>query len=226
MKNEQPISKADWTRPQILNVVSVFTTLQGEGPYSGYKAVFIRLAGCNLQCPACDTDYTTNAEWTDTETLASQIPKGSLVVLTGGEPLRQNLTTLFDLLFEKSCIIQIETNGILCPDWLLDYPTPPDVVLSPKGQQVHPGWTAYHGTIDFKYVVHADHIDSEGFPTRALGRDYPVARPVRKGCRVYIQPEDDKDPIQNRSNLNAAVAVCMEHNFILCLQVQKIVDLP
>ena len=31
-----------------LLVHSVFKTIQGEGPYSGRVAVFIRLAGCNL----------------------------------------------------------------------------------------------------------------------------------------------------------------------------------
>ncbi len=36
-----------------LSVHSLFYTLQGEGPYSGHPAVFIRLAGCNLQCPKC-----------------------------------------------------------------------------------------------------------------------------------------------------------------------------
>src|SRR3954467_9071958 len=41
-----------------LSIHSIFYTLQGEGPYSGCPAVFMRLAGCNLQCPGCDTDYT------------------------------------------------------------------------------------------------------------------------------------------------------------------------
>lgn len=41
-------------------VNEMFLSLQGEGHHAGRKAVFIRLAGCNLGygvCPWCDTDW-------------------------------------------------------------------------------------------------------------------------------------------------------------------------
>ena len=45
-----------------LEVVDLWQTIQGEGPFAGMRAIFIRLAGCNLQCPFCDTDYTSKRE--------------------------------------------------------------------------------------------------------------------------------------------------------------------
>ena len=53
--NGQPIEKVQRTFDGTLEVHSIFKTIQGEGPFCGTPAVFIRLAGCNLQCPWCDT---------------------------------------------------------------------------------------------------------------------------------------------------------------------------
>lgn len=42
---------------QQMFVTSMFMTLQGEGPYRGMPAFFIRLAKCNLACSFCDTFF-------------------------------------------------------------------------------------------------------------------------------------------------------------------------
>ena len=43
----------------IAKIKEVFTSIQGEGPFVGYKQLFVRFCGCNLSCKYCDTDYRT-----------------------------------------------------------------------------------------------------------------------------------------------------------------------
>src|SRR6187402_812448 len=43
--------------PESLFITSMFFTLQGEGPYGGLPALFIRLTKCNLACSFCDTFF-------------------------------------------------------------------------------------------------------------------------------------------------------------------------
>lgn len=59
-KNRTPVEVAG--PPGSLLVRSQFFTLQGEGPFAGRPAYFVRLAGCNLGakqsfCQGCDTDF-------------------------------------------------------------------------------------------------------------------------------------------------------------------------
>ena len=96
--------------PRILNALlqvhSIFHTIQGEGPFAGTPAVFIRLAGCNLKCPGCDTEYTSKRKEMTVAQILDAIYEVSsittkLVVITGGEPFRQDLTRLLNALTEN-----------------------------------------------------------------------------------------------------------------------------
>src|SRR5262245_30518232 len=94
--NHQTKEKSEASYGSALYVNSIFQTIQGEGPLSGERAIFLRLAGCNLQCPLCDTEYTKRNEWS-IETVVDKIIENQfpenrhnqLVVITGGEPFRQ-----------------------------------------------------------------------------------------------------------------------------------------
>jgi 7-carboxy-7-deazaguanine synthase len=53
-------------------VTSMFMTLQGEGPYRGEPAFFIRLAKCNLDCQFCDTFFD-DGDWLTFDQIAERI---------------------------------------------------------------------------------------------------------------------------------------------------------
>jgi 7-carboxy-7-deazaguanine synthase len=136
-----------------LLVTSIFMTLQGEGPFAGLPALFVRLSKCNLACSFCDTDFE-RGTWKTIPEMEKAIDKviknyfngivpdwadrwpgkrrEMVLVITGGEPMLQSNVVPFcdDMLtdagFEN---IQIESNGIVVQEEL-----DPDVylVVSPK----------------------------------------------------------------------------------------------
>jgi 7-carboxy-7-deazaguanine synthase len=247
--NTQPAEQRFHDESGRLDVFKVFDTIQGEGPYAGTPAVFVRLAGCNLECPKCDTDYTSQrirllpqdllnlvyAETPRYPTLdggvvirnGSDTYRTELIVLTGGEPFRQNLIPFIDLASRKGFAVQIETNGTLRVDCPPDNIFPAKIVCSPKTPLVHPSIVA---RVDaWKYVVRFDQIDwSDGLPTTALGMDhmarlYRPERPYK--APIYIQPLDDQDPDINRLSLKAAIQSCRMFGHRLCIQLHKIAGL-
>jgi len=236
--NTQPIDKRRDSDGSTLEVHSVFDTIQGEGPFTGHPAVFIRLAGCNLQCPACDTDYTTD-RWTSSPAslvqYVSEMRKApSLVVITGGEPFRQNIHRLVKQLLEAGYTVQVETNGTLPPP-TIGFPefcskdiTERNrcfVVCSPKAGKVNSVTAAI--VCAYKYVMAHDSVDTDGLPLLALDHSASprVARP-HDGFNgvIYLQPCDDKDNQTNAANLKACVDSVMKHGYALQLQVHKIIN--
>jgi organic radical activating enzyme len=153
---------------KVLEVCDVWRTIQGEGPFAGLPAVFVRLAGCNLNCPACDTDYTSNRMSIRPEQLVERIQykqTGGLVVFTGGEPLRQNIGIATKLLYRLGYTVQIETNGMLYRDDM-EY-NGLTIVCSPKSPIIHEKLQPLIRAV--KYVVQAGFVDVDGLPTRTLG---------------------------------------------------------
>jgi organic radical activating enzyme len=73
-------------------ISEVFVSKQGEGPYTGVEQIFIRFAGCSLNCAYCDTDTTVFTEYTVEELLKKVLffkEEVDSVSITGGEPLEQ-----------------------------------------------------------------------------------------------------------------------------------------
>ena len=99
---------------QQLKVNEIFYSLQGEGPFSGCAAVFVRMATCTMCCPWCDTKYAQKVNFLMTEKqILKEIKKypAKLVILTGGEPCEQNIIPLAKLLKTKKYQVHLETNG-------------------------------------------------------------------------------------------------------------------
>lgn len=238
MLNQQTPEKRVTTRFQFLDVQSIFSTLQGEGPFCGTPAVFVRLAGCNLQCPGCDTDYTSKRRHMTNELIvrACQMERTTsqpgLVVITGGEPFRQTIGPLVEALVKAGFYVQIESNGTL-PTQDIFFTERTDLrygaylVCSPKAGRVHRSVAA--SACCFKYVMHADSVDpDDGLPVLALDHTARprVARPP-DGYRkpIYLQPMDSQDEMQNALNRAVCVASCLKYGHVLQLQVHKLLGL-
>lgn len=98
-------------------VNEIFSSIDGEGIRTGELATFIRLAGCNLRCRYCDTEYAldnnSGSEMNITEILNEvKKYKNRNITLTGGEPLAHKETNkLIEELIKNNYFVNIETNG-------------------------------------------------------------------------------------------------------------------
>lgn len=238
MINIQPAEKPVHREDGSLEIHSLFETLQGECEYAGMPAIFVRAAGCSLKCNFCDTIYADKRELMSVEQLVDKIKSirpalvgnlQSLVVLTGGESLRQNIAPLIYALLKNYYRIQIETNGIHPP------PTAPlgmvslhgtySLVCSPKTPSLNPklkGWVNA-----YKYVLAAGEVDpTDGLPTITLGSMRP-ARPFEgEYTHVWIQPQDDQDSEKNKANMQVAIDSCLKFGYRLSIQTHKLAGLP
>lgn len=235
--NIQPIEKQFIDPEGVVEVHHLFRTIQGEGPFTGERAIFIRLAGCNLQCPGCDTEYTSQRTRMTPEQVCQDItfnhgdfPYGGLIVISGGEPTRQNIGPLCEELVNRGYMVQIESNGVRPPDPLtIDLVCEKRVtlVISPKTKKIS-DVSASIATC-FKYVLRDGDINPvDGLPFRALEHAAApmVARPPTgyKGV-IYINPYDEKDEAANARHLAATVQSCSKFGYRMGLQLHKIANL-
>ncbi len=97
-------------------IKEIFTSIQGEGPYIGYKQLFVRFCNCNLACAYCDTDYKiSKSKDYSVDELIEIVNKNTdchSVSLTGGEPLL-NTGFLKDFLPKCPLPVYLETNATL-----------------------------------------------------------------------------------------------------------------
>lgn len=97
----------------------IFDSIQGEGPYIGYRQLFVRFCGCNLLCDYCDTEFNQGDMYSVSE-LLNKVKSFDLehihsVSLTGGEPLLQYefLKDFLPEIKKTGAKIYLETNGTL-----------------------------------------------------------------------------------------------------------------
>lgn len=101
------------------NTISVneyFYSLQGEGEYNGCAAFFVRLAGCNVGCTWCDSKDSwmmSNGRIMTIDSICEEVISSgtSIVVITGGEPMMQNLDCLCGRLKQLGVRLHLETSG-------------------------------------------------------------------------------------------------------------------
>jgi 7-carboxy-7-deazaguanine synthase len=204
-------------------VKEIFLTLQGEGRQAGRRAVFLRLAGCNLwsgrerdrasaDCNFCDTDFVgtdgENGGRYEAGALADRVDElwdegeRKLVVITGGEPMLQLDDALIDALHARGFEVAVESNGTLpAPsgiDWLCVSPKAGTTIVQRSGNEL-------------KLVWPQRGID----PAELAGWDFD---------HFLIQPMDGADRARA---LEESIAFVMEHaGWALSLQTHKLIGLP
>lgn len=207
-----------------LDVVEIFPTLQGEGTYVGYPSVFVRLGGCNLACEFCDTEFENYKNFSLSEILdeVRKLAKNdegkivrNLVVITGGEPLRQPIELFCEELVKSGFLVQIETNGTL----FRELPKEVKIICSPK---ISNG--KYHAIRPDLLV----RINAFKFIISSSNKNYSEIIEVGQSkfnIPVYVQPMDEYDEVKNKKNLQYAVELCQKDGYFLSIQLHKIIGL-
>lgn len=232
--------KKGFVEAPYLVVNEVFLTIQGEGPYAGTPAVFLRLAECNLACTFCDTQFEGGIKYSPQELMVvirnlldchgKFTPK--MLVITGGEPLLQDMAEFCRIyhMYYPTHAIQIETAGTVWQDSISEMCLTGviDIVVSPKTPVVHP--EAHLHANAWKYIVREGWVaDDDGLPDiptqPGLLKRTKLARPNRPS-EIYVQPVDEQDVLQNERNINFAAEIAMRYGYRLSLQVHKLLGLP
>ncbi|MEO6836459.1 MAG: 7-carboxy-7-deazaguanine synthase QueE [Candidatus Tumulicola sp.] len=191
----------------MLALAEIFYSIQGEGTWTGTPAVFVRLAGCNLACDFCDTDYSTKSIAAIDEVVQRVRALGGdcpSVILTGGEPLAQAETpALIDALRRDGRRVHVESNGTIYA------PLPSDVWLcvSPK-ERLDPRMAARAN--EAKLIVDG-RVPEEHLPSFA------------DKSSILLQPEGNKP-----KNVAIALDYVKAHprRFRLSLQTHKFIGAP
>ncbi|MGQ0559032.1 MAG: 7-carboxy-7-deazaguanine synthase [Sphingosinicella sp.] len=205
-------------------VKEIYLTLQGEGAQAGRRAVFLRMAGCNLwsgrerdrvgaDCNFCDTDFVgtdgPDGGRYETQSLAARVAElwgeeegRRLVVVTGGEPLLQLDAPLIEALHARGFEVAVESNGTIAApagiDWLCVSPKAGTEVVQRSGDEL-------------KLVWPQPGIDPEAL----LGWDFR---------HFLIQPMDGFD---REDTLKASIDYVLSHpRWRLGLQAHKLIGLP
>ncbi|GLP97878.1 7-carboxy-7-deazaguanine synthase QueE [Paraferrimonas sedimenticola] len=217
-------------------VNEVFETIQGEGSHCGVPSIFVRLQGCDVGCPWCDTMHTWELDpanqvveievmqvdgsvgrWANlsAQNLADRLSQGNYqakwVVITGGEPCMHDLRPLTHALEAKGFRCQIETSGT--------YP----VLVS-----------------DDTYVTVSPKVDMKGGKavlTQALARADEIKHPVARQAHIdqldqLLADIDTSDksvclqPIsQKHAATQLAIDTCIQRNWRLSVQTHKYLNI-
>jgi 7-carboxy-7-deazaguanine synthase len=192
-----------------MNVTEIFYSLQGEGPWLGLPAVFIRLSGCiEPYCPWCDTAYalyesTNMSNESIIETIKEYQCKN--VVITGGEPFLQwnfGLAELHRSLTDKGYAIQYETSG------KVPFPKLEDAVIICSPKYIDGLWI-----FDFSNLGNADFYKFLAHDRASFGKikDF-ITEYSLPAERIFIMPMGETRTDQ-MMNMEKVFAFCTEHGY-------------
>ena len=158
-------------------VIEIFSSFQGEGLLIGERQIFVRFAGCNLNCNYCDTNDS-KSEKSGTLMTPGEVsdeieklitPDCRTISFTGGEPslypdFINEVSRNFDLK------IMLETNGTL-----------PDNILSIEKLDMV--------SLDIKLPEHFDgDFDNSIFLNEIKSLNLLIINSINVYCKVVILP--------------------------------------
>lgn len=194
----------------------IFYSLQGEGHHAGYPSVFIRFAGCNLQCPFCDTNHEEGIFMSDDDIIhAVNLYTASWIVLTGGEPA-MHIDADFIRMLKRATgkKVAIETNGTIpIPDEIDWVTVSPKVGISGSdGDDV-----ALEGRADELKVVDVGQELEPYFSMKCL----------KPETLMYLQPCYVDDQRQREANrLRTLRRVLSDPRWTLSVQLHRYLNIP
>lgn len=162
-----------------LPLMESFYSIQGEGFHQGKAAYFIRLAGCDVGCIWCDVKASWDVSKYELVSIhhmvqAAKKHPSDIIVITGGEPLMYDLTTLTGKLQKEGLQTHLETSGAYSLTGSWDW-----ICLSPK-KFSSPLESNIFLANELKIIVYnpSDFKWAEKY-----------AEQVSKNCKLYLQPE-------------------------------------
>jgi 7-carboxy-7-deazaguanine synthase len=187
-------------------LIELYKSIQGESSFAGLPCIFVRLAGCNLRCSWCDSEYTFKGGYKraleEVVTEVEALSPVKLVEFTGGEPMLQEreLIPLMETLLTKGYTLMIETSG---ERPLAAVPAAVHKIVDVKcpgsgeaGSFHLPNLDALTGRDEVKFVI-ADRADYEF--AREFIQDHGLER---RAGQVLLSPAFVKTPTAERSAEN------------------------
>lgn len=194
-------------------IMEHFYTLQGEGYWTGTPTYFIRLAGCEVGCHWCDVkeswDINSHPSISLEEILSAiKNTPAERVVITGGEPLQQNLEDLCNILKQNHYKIHLETSGAFPLSGKLDW-----ICLSPKKFK-KPLSSIYEYIHELKVIIY----NSSDFD---FAEEHASFCPL--GTHLFLQPEWSK---QKKMLPQIIEYVKQNPKWRISLQTHKYMNIP
>ncbi|MFZ4504543.1 MAG: 7-carboxy-7-deazaguanine synthase QueE [Methylovulum sp.] len=188
-----------------------FYSIQTEGYFAGTPADFIRLQGCSVGCTWCDTKHSWSSKKGVEKSVAEiigdlkSIGISNHVIITGGEPLEQDLSELILALISGGYFIAIETSGTEPLQEGINW-----ITCSPKNFKKKTLDSVLSFADELKFI-YTDESDEEF-----------IMNSLRKtGAKhAYIQPNYD-----NQEATQKAVEYCKKTGFKLSLQMHKYIEI-
>lgn len=191
-----------------MKINEVFYSLQGEGARAGCPTIFVRLAGCNLSCSYCDTEFESGSEMSS-QLLLDKIKQypSKWITWTGGEPTLQLDGGVINYFKNHGYKQAIETNGG-CPvphglDW---------VTVSPKFAE-HVVAKNHNFVNELRYPWHVGKLS--------------VPSPQVPSDHRYLSPIVESDEQKTQENLRHCILLVKQNpDWRLSIQTHKLVNIP